>query len=58
MVNLARSSAETNTLYIKFVRNVAFNENGMEIVYYFECLEMKKSNTGEQVKKDWEKMGV
>ena len=23
----------------------------MEIVYYFECLEMKKSNTGEQVKK-------
>lgn len=23
----------------------------MEIVYYFECSEMKKSNTGEQVKK-------
>lgn len=32
----------------------------MEIVYYFECLEMKKSNTGEQVKKkkNRKKMGV
>lgn len=31
----------------------------MEIVYYFECLEMKKSNTGEQVKKKKrKKMGV
>lgn len=33
----------------------------MEIVYYFECLEMKKSNTGEQdkkKKKNRKKMGV
>lgn len=33
----------------------------MEIVYYFECLEMKTSNTGEQVKKkkkNRKKMGV
>lgn len=32
----------------------------MEIVYYFECLKMKKSNTGEQVKKkkNRKKMGV
>lgn len=29
----------------------------MEIVYYFECLEMKKSNSGEQVKKKKKKIG-